>query len=183
MNILSRISIVLIILLLLSAFFVCPVMSATESPKTISPQKTLDALIKSKHTENLPSNEKCREIGYKYESTTETWELRGGYSSFSHYWGNTIKIKPKDDDTRAKLLEYMYYVDQCSDKFTEENIALLVVSGGVLMVVGGPVGIVAFTIEVGCAVIKISTLGDDMDQCTEYAKNIYKELSKVKEDL
>jgi len=154
-----------------------PAVSAVEPPKSISPKEALELLINDGHIENLPSCEKCRHIGYKYDSSMDTWEIRGGYDEHCKYSGKTKKVKPDDDDTRTKLLEYIYYVDQCSSKYTEEVGTLLALSGGVLMVFGGPAGTVGFTIAVGFTLIHLNDLGNEMDQCTEYAKKIYKKLA------
>lgn len=171
----TRLLSALLVFLLISSVSI-PAVNAVESPKSISPKEALELLINDGHVENLPSCEKCRQIGYKYDSSTDTWEIRGGYDKYCKYSGKTKKIKADNDDTRTKLLEYIYYVDQCSSKFSEEIETLLGLSGGVLMVLGGPAGTVGFTIIVGGVLIHLDNLGNEMNQCTKYAKEIYKNL-------
>jgi len=169
----TRLLSILLILSLLASVSI-PAVSAAEHPKSISPKEALELLINDGHVENLPSCEKCRQIGYKYDSSTDTWEIRGGYDKHYEYSEKTKKVKADNDDTRTKLLEYIYYVDQCSGKFSEEVTTLLALSGGVLMVFGGPAGTVGFIISVGITLIRIDGLFNEMDQCTKYTKEIYK---------
>lgn len=67
----ARLLSALLVFLLISSVSI-PAVSAVESPKSISPKEALELLINEGHVENLPSCEKCRQIGYKYDSSTDT---------------------------------------------------------------------------------------------------------------
>ena len=151
------------------------------TPTSITPEEALELLIKNKHTENLPSCEKCREIGYKYDQSRGIWEIRGGYSFFSQYHEYTIKIKANNDDVRKLLLEYIYYVNECTQKHKDGLTLVVVASPAIVCMAAGPVGLAVGGATIIGLLIALDDKGKDMDKCTEYAKIIYNKLKPYKE--
>ena len=172
----TRLLSVLLVFLLVTTAFATPIAAMpVEEPETISPSEALELRIANGFTERFCEHNGIKDaIGYQYNPLTRTWNIVASDSRI-------YNINPKDDVTLGRLLEYMYYVDGHHDAHMQTVGALMTVAGsvaGIVLTGGNPVAISAGILAIPSAIMLDATAHEDKNLCYSYAHKIADKLIK-----
>lgn len=170
----TRLLSVLLVFLLVTTAFTTPIAAMpVEEPETISPSEALELRIANGFTERFCEHNGIKDaIGYQYNTLAGTWNIVASDSRI-------YNINPKDDAMRGRLLEYMYYVDGHYDAHMKGVGALVAAAGGVISIVtGNPLIIAAGIITISAAITVDATAHEDKNLCYSYAHKIADKLIK-----
>ena len=145
---------------------------AVAEPETINPEDALSLRAEQGFTHKYYDHNGIRDaLGYQYNSHAGTWTIVT--SDFKKCELKNIK----NDVDRAKLLEYMYYVDRYGDANLQTIGALGMAAGGVIGIVSSnPIGVAGGIAAISVAITIEEGAQNDKKLCVTYAHKIADEL-------